>query len=705
MRLKTLAVLLYMAATISAQKYTSFNIEIMAPENNFSIEEWIVKECGDIGVQIAGSPVVRLSKLSGFEHSTYQLMYKKIPLDFCSVNVHKKDGIVVSINGNLSKIKDMDISPELSSQEALNAALKYVQAESYSWEIKPQFLAENEHTQYLLQEPIPQLVICPDFYSTTKIPTLAYRIELFSISPFKHQYVYVNAGNGEVIHVHPLMKNANGIAETRYSGTQTISTSYSYGHYRLFDDMRGDGISTYARYDIENYAYYLMDNDNIWTYSEYHESKQDAALDAHWGAMKTYDFFMEKFGRNSIDGNGMAINNYVNYPVRKVNNAWWSSATHSMYYDIGTYPYDAFTALDMVAHEFGHGITESYQSNMLYEGETGAINESISDIWGACVEYYAAPNKQHWRLGEDITLDTPAIRYMDDPNHGGQPDTYLGIYYVYPASYIDPSIVVHTNSGVPNHWFYLLSDGGVDVNDHGYSYSVEGIGIDEAADIVYETLNYLQDEMTFAEFAAQTRNVAINLYGLCSDETINLIEAWKAVGVPVEDIPDTVYISETLQTGYSKRYFARDLLVASNIVQNGATEILESENKIVFNPGFYAGNGSHVIAQIASCGSTNNGNNIPSPFHIVSTDYSSAHPINKTEIPIFVSPTSAREEIVVKGINNACKYIIYDSMGRIIKHGVLDESNSINVAQFLHGTYILRISMNDGYSYVKFLKQ
>ena len=87
MRLEALAVLLYVAATISAQKYISFNREIMAPENDFSIEEWIVKEYGDIGVQIAGSPVVRLSKLSGFEHSTYQLVYEKIPLDFCSIHI------------------------------------------------------------------------------------------------------------------------------------------------------------------------------------------------------------------------------------------------------------------------------------------------------------------------------------------------------------------------------------------------------------------------------------------------------------------------------------------------------------------------------------------------------------------------------------------------------------------------------------------
>lgn len=700
MRLEALAVLLYVAATISAQKYISFNREIMAPENDFSIEEWIVKEYGDIGVQIAGSPVVRLSKLSGFEHSTYQLVYEKIPLDFCSIHIHKKDGIVVSINGNLSDIKNIDITPKLSSQEALNAALKYVQAESYSWENKPQFLAGNEHAQYLLQEPIPQLVICPDFKNTTKIPTLAYRIELFSISPFKHQYVYVNADNGKVIHIHPLMKSVNGIAETRYSGTQTISTSLVNGFYRLTDTSRGDGIFTNL---VNNNL--CMDEDNNWTSSEYHNFlKMDAALDAHWGAMKTYDFFMEKYNRNSIDDNGLAIHNYVNSPMRNVNNAYWDPTTQSMYYGIGVYPYDAFTALDIVAHELGHGITDSYQSSMLYAGETGAINESISDIWGACVEYYAAPNKQHWRLGEDITLTAPALRYMDNPNLGYNPDTYWGIYYLNPAIH-DSDSVVHINSGVPNHWFYLLSDGGTGVNDHGYSYSVEGIGINEAADIIYETLNYLQDEMTFAEFAAQTRNVAINLYGLCSDETINLIEAWKAVGVPVEDIPDTVYILEALQTGFSKRYFARDLLVASNIVQNGATETLESENKIVFAPGFHAENGSHVIAQIASCGSANNRNDIPGPSHIVSTEYSSAHPINKKEIPIFVSPTSTRDEIVVKGINSPCKYIIYDSMGRIIKRGILDTPYSINVAQFLHGTYILRISMNDGYSYVKFLKQ
>lgn len=69
------------------------------------------------------------------------------------------------------------------------------------------------------------------------------------------------------------------------------------------------------------------------------------------------------------------------------------------------------------------------------------------------------------------------------------------------------------------------------------------------------------------------------------------------------------------------------------------------------------------------------------------------------------TPSPAKDEIVVAGINNNCKYIIYDSMGKIVKIGVLDAPYSINVAQFLQGTYILRTSMNDGYSYVKFLKQ
>ena len=704
-KLITLIVLSCVTLIISAQQYVSFDREIMSPINNFSINDWLLKEINNnVSTRRVTSSllVTNASKLSGVEHSKYQVLYGSFPIDFCSVNVHTKDGIILSINGNIAAIDNFDSIPSITPHEALQIAIKYVHAKTCSWQAKPPFLTEHDDTQYLLREPVPKLVICPNFKNDTKIPTLTYKVELFSIDPFDHQYIYISAKNGDVVHVQPLMHEINGTAYTRYSGTRTISTSYSGNLYRLYDSSRGNGIYTYALYYYNN-SYLLTDNDNIWTYSEYHSSKQDAALDAHWGAMKTYDFFKDNYNRYSIDDNGLAIRNYVNYPGIG-DNAYWNSNTQSMYYGTGDIIFDAVTSLDVIAHELGHGITRSFQNNMLYEGETGAINESISDIWGACVEYYAAPNKQCWRIGEDITLTAPALRYMDNPKLGGDPDTYWGTYYLDPATN-SSSAVVHHNSGVPNHWFYLLSSGGTGTNDNGYSYSVEGIGIDAAADIVYETLYYLQNEMTFANFAAKTRTAAINLYGICAEETINLIEAWKAVGVPVEDLYETLNITETLQTGYSRRYFANGLVTASNVVQNGATEILESATRIILASGFCAELGATVTANIVPCADSNTRNMLHIPSGTKYTADSSHKLYDDGYSNIHVSPNPAVDEIVIIGIDDECKYLIYDMMGKVVKVGQLHSPYNINVAQLLQGQYVLKITTDIGYLYVKFIKK
>ena len=251
----------------------------------------------------------------------------------------------------------------------------------------------------------------------------------------------------------------------------------------------------------------------------------------------------------------------------------------------------------------------------------------------------------------------------------------------------------------------MLSDGGTGTNDMGYTYSVDGIGINTAADIIYESLNYLQSEMSFAAFAAKTRNVAINLYGTCADETENLIEAWKAVGVPIADIPDTLNVTETLRMGDRKIYYANQLITASNLIRNGATEVLESANKIVLGPGFRAELGAMVKAQIVSCNPTNNRNNIHIRPLIGSRNSYSCSVDKNHPSPLTISTNPITNEITVNGIYNESKFAIYDMMGNLLTKGVLSAPYTINMAQFLKGTYILRITTEEGYSCAKFINQ
>ena len=159
------------------------------------------------------------------------------------------------------------------------------------------------------------------------------------------------------------------------------------------------------------------------------------------------------------------------------------------------------------------------------------MNEAFSDIWAACVEYYAAPTKSTWLIGEDIERRSghTALRSMSNPNAEGQPDTYKGTSWY--AGTAD-SGGVHTNSGVLNHWFYILSVGKSGTNDKGSVFNVTGITIDKAAKIAYRLESvYLTANSTYASARTSGIQSAIDLYGAGSAEVIATTNAFYAVGV------------------------------------------------------------------------------------------------------------------------------------------------------------------------------
>lgn len=155
----------------------------------------------------------------------------------------------------------------------------------------------------------------------------------------------------------------------------------------MIDTTRGNGIKTYNLNNSTNVAnaVHFTDNDNNWTANEFNNAQKDnGALDAHWGAMMTYDYFKEIHGRNSYDDNNAELINYVHYD-NNYENAFWRSSVKAMFYGDGDLYCDILTSLDIVSHEIGHAISE-YSANLVYQDESGAIDESLSDIWAASVE-------------------------------------------------------------------------------------------------------------------------------------------------------------------------------------------------------------------------------------------------------------------------------------------------------------------------------
>ena len=387
----------------------------------------------------------------GYTHRRYEQYYNGIKIEHSDIRVHIFNGNLVSANGEYASFEYLDTSVIITTAEALNLAKDFVRS-----------LINDTSNNYSLNSYYnPEIVICNN--RTNANDTLfhvAYKVDVYSDEHFIHEYVYVDSKNGEILNHISLIRYGNGIAATRYSGNQTISTKQVESYYVLIDTTRGNGIKTYNLNNSTNVAnaVHFTDNDNNWTANEFNNAQKDnGALDAHWGAMMTYDYFKEVHGRNSYDDNNAELINYVHYSSN-YENAFWRSYDKAMFYGDGRVNYDILTSLDVISHEIGHGICE-YSADLIYQGESGAINESLSDIWAACVEEWATSDKDTWLIGEDI--GNP-LRNMSNPNSFNYPDTYKGNYW---HSSSNDNGGVHTNSSVMNYWFYLLTAGGNGTND------------------------------------------------------------------------------------------------------------------------------------------------------------------------------------------------------------------------------------------------
>ncbi len=319
--------------------------------------------------------------------------------------------------------------------------------------------------------------------------------------------------------------NSQMIAKNLVSDAQFIE-----GNYRLREVGRGGGISTYNAFDIETFPASV---DFVSDEMEFTQEPNRVGVEAHWAQEVTYDYFLNHHERKSYDDENGRLIAYVNWNFdENNNNAYWNGFA-SVYGAGDNSINNPFSDLDVVGHEISHGVTE-YSAALIYENEPGALNESFSDIFGIAIEIENLGfNDESWQLGENVI--NPYIRSMKDPNSRSDPDTYKGSYWRRTTT--DPTSSndyggVHTNSGVQNYWFYLLSAGGSGINDNDDTYSVTGIGIEDAARIAYRNLTlYLQPTSEYHDAASYSAQAAIDLFGENSFQHLSVIDAWYAVGI------------------------------------------------------------------------------------------------------------------------------------------------------------------------------
>jgi len=354
----------------------------------------------------------------------------------------------------------------------------------------------------------------------------------------------VTPGSGNLAGV-----NATGI--TMWSGTQTLSANNPVsGTYSLQDTTRGIGTAS------SGFGNYCLDLGNrqsggslvtssTTTFGDGNRANTNAdtaGADAHYGLMKTWDYYGAIHGRNGIDGSGTQTFSRVHYG-RNYENAFWSDSCFCMTYGDGSSSFYSLTSLDVTGHEMSHGVT-SRSANLTYSGESGGLNESFSDIGGTMVEFFAnnASNidsstctagnqdcpefwigerifRSNWSTGSYV--QTRALRYMDDPHKDGAS----------PACWSSSlgSLDVHYSSGASNHAFYLASHGGTSKCN---SANVTGIGNTKAAKIWYRALTvYMTSSTNYAGARTACLNSARDLYGLGSTEYNAVAAAFSAINV------------------------------------------------------------------------------------------------------------------------------------------------------------------------------
>jgi Zn-dependent metalloprotease len=468
----------------------------------------------------------------GFVHARYQQMEGQIPVEGGNLILHLKNGGMYSINGDAFEVQNLSQTPALAVNEALRIALAHVNADRYLWEdeAETRLLRTQTGDPMATWYPVGKLVFAPKGgIAQTGNFTLAWKFDIYAITPLYRAFVYVDAQTGEVIWEQNRIHTADvlGSAVTRYSGTVPMTADQvSANSFRLREAGRGNGMWTQNLATGTNYgnAIDFTDANNIWANSN--AAHDEVATDAHWGAEKTYDFYWNNFSRNSIDGNGFHMYSYVHYG-QNYNNAFWDGFRMT-YGDGNGTSYFPFTALDVTGHEITHGITE-FTAGLAYSYESGALNESFSDIFGNSIEHYARPSQWSWKIGEDMTSSGNGLRNMQNPALFNDPDTYLGNFW-YTGTGDNGG--VHTNSGVQNKWFYILTIGESGTNDIGSTYNVPAQGWTKSQAIAYRNLTvYLTANSDYADARFYAIRSAGDLYGPCTPEVIATTNAWYAVGV------------------------------------------------------------------------------------------------------------------------------------------------------------------------------
>ena len=459
----------------------------------------------------------------GITHLRFAQKYKGLEVWGKEIILHMdNNGNVISLTGRYATTPSVisNINGNISAEEAISISLK----NSGISTAKVSKLYK-ELTGY--DEPIVKKIIWCDEYL---FPHLAWFVELRK-GLSQDWYYFIDANEGTVLNHY---NNVCYDGAATGTGTDLNSVNRTFGTYQIGNDyymidtslpmydaansqlpdntkgalvllsLNGKDLSS------ENPVYYFTSSSNTWS--------DPASISAQYNAITTYRYYSDVLKRNSVDDKGMTIYSimHVTENNQPMDNAFWTGKV-MCYGDGGTAFKSLAGGLDVGAHEMTHGVTQ-YSANLEYQGQSGALNESMSDVFGVMVD------DNNWTVGEDIIKDfnsfpTGALRDMSNPHNGGT----QGSPSWQPANMSEfvnttgDNGGVHINSGIPNHVFYLAAT---------------SLGRSTAAQIWYRALTvYLTRSSQFIDARIATINAATDLFGASSNEVAGVKSAWDAVGV------------------------------------------------------------------------------------------------------------------------------------------------------------------------------
>jgi Zn-dependent metalloprotease len=479
-----------------------------------------------------------------------------------TISVHyQADGTAYLIKSSLASKIDIPKKPKISVDEAAKIALKHAGPSSQLFEgLKPSLVVMDSKTAHLNEQ---------KHYLCWKMGVL--------MPPKRKEagyYYYIDAIKGRVLLRITAVQTGTGTGH--YSTGTALNSEASGTTFRLRDDQTSSGwpeatkpvIHTYDDHNSNSFTLtnYSEDSDDDWddvgTANRYDDQGPEVDLHRFMGYVLEYYYLIH--GYNGWDGAGSDIKGHVHNSYY-VNNAFWYGLYHQIYFGDGNgTTRDFFTPLDTVAHEYTHGVQHYFNILQNYEGETGAVNEAISDLFGAFLALnHPADDPWPWHHSRQYRLDGSIGRDMIDPSrddagvvqydstnnntkktsaqNGYYPDHY-SIRYNPPTPWDNTNDYggVHWNAPIITHCVYLMINGGT----HRLSnVTVTGIGVGPVEEMLYHVISagLLDNTSEFKDFRTAFILACQTLYPEDLDYLVTVKNAFFAVGIG----PD-LYIRDNL---------------------------------------------------------------------------------------------------------------------------------------------------------------